>query len=47
MGEQGLNREEWLEKLLLLDQHLRAQGATACLTLPGYSIDDSTPNLLG
>ncbi|MGO8676721.1 MAG: hypothetical protein ACLQVX_12720 [Limisphaerales bacterium] len=35
MEEQGLSRDEWLEKLTLVDQSLRRQGATACLTLVG------------
>jgi hypothetical protein len=35
MEQQGLGRDEWLEKLTLIDQSLRRQGATAQLTLVG------------
>jgi hypothetical protein len=35
MQPQGLSRDQWLEKLTLVDQSLRRQGATARLTLVG------------
>jgi hypothetical protein len=35
MEQHGLGRDEWLEKLTLVDQSLRRQGATARLTLVG------------
>ena len=35
MEQQGLSRDEWLEKLTLVDQSLQRQGATAQLTLVG------------
>ena len=35
MEPPGLNRDEWLEKLTLVDQNLRRQGAAARLTLVG------------
>ena len=35
MELQGLNREEWLQKLVLMDQSLQRQGVTAQLTLVG------------
>ena len=35
MEQQGLGRDEWLEKLTLVDQSLQRQGATAKLTLVG------------
>ncbi|MGA2660009.1 MAG: hypothetical protein ABSH34_21110 [Verrucomicrobiota bacterium] len=35
MEQPGLSRDEWLEKLTLVDQSLRRQGATARLTLVG------------
>ena len=35
MEQQGLGRDEWLEKLTLVDQSLQRQGATAQLTLVG------------
>jgi hypothetical protein len=35
MEKQGLNRDEWLEKLARIAQSLRRQGATARLTLVG------------
>ncbi|MGD0262925.1 MAG: hypothetical protein ABSD29_24435 [Verrucomicrobiota bacterium] len=35
MEQQGLGRDEWLEKLTLVDQSLQRQGATARLTLVG------------
>ena len=35
MEQAGLNRDEWLEKLMLVDQSLQKQGATAQLTLVG------------
>src|SRR5882724_5270908 len=35
MKEQGLGRDEWLQRLTLVDQSLRRQGATAQLMLVG------------
>jgi hypothetical protein len=35
MEPPGLNKEQWLEKLTLIDQSLRRQGGTAQLTLVG------------
>lgn len=35
MEQLGLNKDEWLEKLMLVDQSLQLQGATAQLTLVG------------
>ena len=35
MEQHGLSRDEWLEKLTLIDQSLQRQGATAHLTLVG------------
>jgi hypothetical protein len=35
MEQQGLNRDEWLEKLARMDQSLKEQGASARLTLVG------------
>lgn len=35
MESPGLSRDEWLEKLTLVDQSLQRQGATALLTLVG------------
>ncbi|HWX18518.1 MAG TPA: hypothetical protein VN578_01305 [Candidatus Binatia bacterium] len=35
MEQQGLDRDEWLEKLELIDQNLQRQGGTARLTLIG------------
>src|SRR5690242_6052809 len=35
MEKPGLNRDQWLEKLALIDKHLQRQRATARLTLVG------------
>lgn len=35
MQEHGLGRDEWMEKLMLIDQNLKQQRATARLTLVG------------
>jgi hypothetical protein len=35
MEPQGLNKEQWLDKLTLVDQSLQRQGGSAQLTLVG------------
>ena len=45
MEPQGLGRDEWLEKLSLVDQSLRRQGARAELTLVGSTLDEAAARI--